>query len=439
MNRFSLTIFGCLLLTNADSASFDCTKAASKVEKLICSDPNLSKLDERLTSTYRTAIKNAVNRDLLRHEQKQWLLQRNECIDELCLEKAYATRTIQLLPTETNWPIPSIKTDDSKSCQMVAEHLNSNSLKELFAHPVSNPPSNKEIEHTFGGYAELGNYWTLDLNNDGIKDQLLILVDGSAHFTSIYALSGKTGASPVSMGTDIDEVANDQSQFDPLSSADVLSVYGRNYIFDGYSLWNLTQDGTFQTVCRFNEIGKPITNITIGNSIPVCKKILSSEKEIQHVQYALENGLGEPLPDEERFHMLSRGSDIVGALVDIDNDGEIENVVRLEYMFLGGRTCSAIKLAVTDSSASHIPETKLNELLLNDTLLNDLASHPCGPSLDMLIHDGTTYIDAIENDIAFADPLDKGGHTIYLIKLDKAEVICKSRVRVNVQAVGVRK
>lgn len=430
MNRLTWIMLGCLLLTNANSASFDCTKAASKVEKLICSDPSLSKLDERLTSAYRTAMKNAVNLDLLRWEQKQWLLQRNECSDVSCLAESYTTRTVQLSPPRTDQPLLSTDTGDSKSCQTVAEHLNNNHLNKLFVNPVNDPPSDKEIKRAFGEYAELGNYWFLDLNNDGIQDELLIYVQGTAHFTSIFARSGKAGASPVSMGADIEEAANGQSQFDPLSSADVLNVDGRNYIFDGYSLWNLAKCGTFQVVCQFNEIGKPVTNITIGNSNHICSNILSSGKEIQHVQYSLEYGLGEPLPDEERFNSLSRGSDIVGARIDIDNDGNVENVVRLEYMFPGGRTCSAINLAVSDNSASRIPDTKLNELLLND-----LASHPCGPSLDMLIHNGITYIDATHRGTV-DDPFDKGGHTIYRIEKDTAEVICESSTRVNVQAVG---
>gem|GEM_PF-2866691 len=432
MNRLIWITLGCLLLSNATSASFDCAKASSKVEKLICSDSDLSKLDERMSTVYSTAIKSAIDPVFLRKEQKQWQIQRNACPDVSCLVNTYATRTIQLSTPRTDWPLPSINAADSKSCQTVAKHLNSNSLKELFVHPASNPPSNKEIERTLGGFAELGNYWTLDLNNDGINDQLLIFVQGTAHFTSIYALSGKAGATSVSLGTDIDEVANGQSEFDPLSSVEVLSAAGRNYIFDGYHLWNLTKDGKFQTVCQFDEIGKPVTNITIGNSNPICTNILSGEKEIQHVQYALEYGLGDPLPDEERFNLLSRGSNIVGARVDIDNDGKVENIVRLEYMFPGGRTCSTIILAVADSSASHIPDTKLNDLLLNE-----LASHPCGPSFDMLIHNSITYIDAIQNDISYADSLDKVGHTIYRINKDKAEVICESRARVNVQAVGV--
>jgi len=432
MNQLAWVTLGCFVLTNATSASFDCTKATAKVEKLICSNTGLSNMDDRLSTAYKAAMKSAVNPDFLRQEQKQWLIQRNECIDVPCLVKAYATRTIKLSTPRTDWPSPSINTADLKACQIVAEHLNGNSLKELFVQPSGNPPSSEELKRTFGNDADLGEYWSLDLNSDGIKDQLIIQVNGTAHFTSIYARSGKKGAAPASMGTDIDESSKSGPYFDPLSSADVLNSDGRNYIFDGDMLWNLTQDGKFQTICQFNIIGKPIVNIVTGNSNPVCSSILSSEKEIQHVRYSPEYGLGEPLPDEERFQLLSRGSDIVGARVDIDNDGKVENVVRLEYMFPGGRTCSAMNLAVTDSSASNIPETKLNNLLLND-----LTSHPCGPTLDMLIHNGTTYVDAIQNDMSYADPLDKGGHTIFRIKKDMAEVICESRTRVNVQAVGV--
>ncbi|MES2058890.1 MAG: hypothetical protein V4564_23325 [Pseudomonadota bacterium] len=41
----------------AGAASFDCAKASTRVEKLVCSDPQLSRLDERLAAAYREALK----------------------------------------------------------------------------------------------------------------------------------------------------------------------------------------------------------------------------------------------------------------------------------------------------------------------------------------------------------------------------------------------
>ncbi len=41
----------CLVIGQLQAASFDCGKAGTKVEKLICADAELSKLDEKLLET----------------------------------------------------------------------------------------------------------------------------------------------------------------------------------------------------------------------------------------------------------------------------------------------------------------------------------------------------------------------------------------------------
>ena len=41
-----------IIAGNADAASFDCGKATSEVEKIICSDDELSRLDESLSKVY---------------------------------------------------------------------------------------------------------------------------------------------------------------------------------------------------------------------------------------------------------------------------------------------------------------------------------------------------------------------------------------------------
>jgi uncharacterized protein len=71
------------------AASFDCTKAASAVEKLICSDAEISKLDDDLAATYAA-------RGRPTGDQRRWLGQRNACKDRECIKNAYSTRLTQL-------------------------------------------------------------------------------------------------------------------------------------------------------------------------------------------------------------------------------------------------------------------------------------------------------------------------------------------------------
>jgi uncharacterized protein len=50
-----ILVLGWLVLEfTAQAASFDCGKAGTKVEKIVCSDADLSKLDEELNAAYTT-------------------------------------------------------------------------------------------------------------------------------------------------------------------------------------------------------------------------------------------------------------------------------------------------------------------------------------------------------------------------------------------------
>jgi uncharacterized protein len=91
-------MFGMLfLLTSAYAASFDCGKAASEVEKLICGNEELSRLDESLNKTYLEALKRPDIRKQMIESQRQWLKnERNACKDAECLKKAYQTRIKEL-------------------------------------------------------------------------------------------------------------------------------------------------------------------------------------------------------------------------------------------------------------------------------------------------------------------------------------------------------
>lgn len=93
MKHLFLIVFGWLVLNcSVHAASFDCGKAASKVEKLICSDAAISKLDDELTAVYRSALQNKTQAESIRQTQKQWLTERNGCADLACVKQAYEAR-----------------------------------------------------------------------------------------------------------------------------------------------------------------------------------------------------------------------------------------------------------------------------------------------------------------------------------------------------------
>ena len=91
------------------AAGFDCTKAHTPVEKLICADPGLSRQDEQISRLYavrRQAVTESTARQSLQDGQVRWLRQsRNICTDMACLKKAYEARLAELSPPEPAPPV----------------------------------------------------------------------------------------------------------------------------------------------------------------------------------------------------------------------------------------------------------------------------------------------------------------------------------------------
>ena len=77
--------------------SFDCAKASSSQEKLICSDADLAKLDAQLADAYSNARKAASDRAALLASQRAWIKQSfNACNDKTCLTSACQSRIAEL-------------------------------------------------------------------------------------------------------------------------------------------------------------------------------------------------------------------------------------------------------------------------------------------------------------------------------------------------------
>jgi uncharacterized protein len=91
------TFFVLIIATSIHAASFDCEKATSEVEKLICGNEELSRLDESLNKAYLRALERTRNIRQAINDQRQWLKnERNACRNSECLKRAYETRIKEL-------------------------------------------------------------------------------------------------------------------------------------------------------------------------------------------------------------------------------------------------------------------------------------------------------------------------------------------------------
>ena len=75
------------------SASYDCSKASTQVEHLICNDDELSKLDEELAFNYAETMELGEYKSYLKNSQEFWLKNiRDVCTNSACLKEVYEQR-----------------------------------------------------------------------------------------------------------------------------------------------------------------------------------------------------------------------------------------------------------------------------------------------------------------------------------------------------------
>jgi uncharacterized protein YecT (DUF1311 family) len=98
----AILLMASLMTNKVMAASFDCKKAVSTIEKMICADSRLSSLDEELQKGYQNAmdvVKPSVKQKLIA-EQRNWITYvRNICADGSCLSKVYTARIDLLAKT----------------------------------------------------------------------------------------------------------------------------------------------------------------------------------------------------------------------------------------------------------------------------------------------------------------------------------------------------
>jgi len=159
MKKQLFVLFSVLVASSSvGAASFDCKRAKTGVEKMICSNLNLSKLDEELSTAYRDAMDKAgqTGKAVLRKEQTAWLKSRNVCKDTLCVEVFYRTRLAMLASAATDRPRAQAGAVDVSAygrfwltygkgvnvCEAYLERLNQSSYEH---HPKCDRPENDEV------------------------------------------------------------------------------------------------------------------------------------------------------------------------------------------------------------------------------------------------------------------------------------------------------
>lgn len=88
-------LFVLLAVSSVHAASFDCTKASSKAEKLICNTPSLSQADARLYQDYLKAKQFTGNSPEFKNLTKQNWKKREQCTTVTCLTDWYTNSSMK--------------------------------------------------------------------------------------------------------------------------------------------------------------------------------------------------------------------------------------------------------------------------------------------------------------------------------------------------------
>lgn len=100
-----MVAIGLLAGLQANAASFDCAKASTQVENIICKNYEISRLDDVLSTNYKSLLKAPVDADVVSNakiEQKAWLQTRNECSNDACVRDEYIARNDAICETMLN-------------------------------------------------------------------------------------------------------------------------------------------------------------------------------------------------------------------------------------------------------------------------------------------------------------------------------------------------
>ncbi|MCC7485329.1 MAG: DUF1311 domain-containing protein [Burkholderiales bacterium] len=142
MYRAAISIVLWGFVQSAIPSTFPCTQAATPVEKAICGDSDLSKLDDRLSTVYAAALNTATAQDArsrLVSSQQAWLDRRNRCIDKRCLRRVHEERIREL---QTVQPGPSL---ESHPAERRAEPSKGQTLhfpQQIKPDPIRSEPAN---------------------------------------------------------------------------------------------------------------------------------------------------------------------------------------------------------------------------------------------------------------------------------------------------------
>lgn len=411
MRQFFWSVLGCLALVQAQAASFDCAKARTPMEKTICGDTELSRLDEDLNKAYRQALQRVDTSKGVHESQRQWL--KNElgaCQDAACMKQAYQRRIAELGLAQPSDPEPVNKPAGSPlpTAEQVARQIPR-------AYPKTRPPVCNAVVNAAnrGALRELeftppDDGLLFDINGDGEQERI-----GFEEKLAYLDYAKVHVATKDGMPIEFNPVPEEERDSE-LVSESLIKYDGKLYILGTTLQYGpayiavIGKDNKEQIVCEFGEI-KPVVTIVSSRNDPLCK--LGLEHNLSYVPFAGKRHGVKSFDGEDVKMVAGRwqpGALIVEtsfpneASIDINNDGKPDRLVGL-HIITGAANppCVGERLAVLSPAGNHL-----------DKLLTPLLpGFECMTGQAPLMFGGQSYIEV--------------GEKIQQLKGNKLDTICE--------------
>lgn len=124
MKQIGLAISCFLMFATVQAASFDCTKTeTTRVEKIICANAELSRLDDDLNVAYKAALQEKEQAGALKRAQARWLAGLKDCQNADCLQMAYRTRIDELSQNLSDDRFVTILSKDKELCSAYKRYI----------------------------------------------------------------------------------------------------------------------------------------------------------------------------------------------------------------------------------------------------------------------------------------------------------------------------
>lgn len=161
MRNLFICLFG--FITVIYGASFDCVKATTNVEKMICENEELSQLDTELSEVFKAFY---FSSNEIKNAQKIWLKERDKCQNKECIQSMYQSKIQELKETNiTDFPkLTNVTSECSETLQFARINFQS-TRDEFFQFPqIQEDFSSELVLHAYANNISGGDEIIADSN-----------------------------------------------------------------------------------------------------------------------------------------------------------------------------------------------------------------------------------------------------------------------------------